>query len=170
MKTALEAIHNRRSIRRFTSQPVDEKTVEELLRAAMCAPSARNVRPWHFVVLRDPGVREAVTRFHPYARMLPQAQLGIAVCGARGEGEMADYWVQDCSAAMENLLLAAEALGLGAVWLGVTPRPERIEGLSDLLGLPEGIQPLGIAAIGYPAETKETGDRMDPARVHWDRW
>ena len=122
---AIKCIMTRRSIRQYTDEPVDGEVVEKILRAAMAAPSAANCQPWQFVVVRDQAKREAFAEFHPYGKMLASAPIGILVCGDT-ELELADgYWIQDCSAATENLLLAAHALGLGAVWLGITPREDR---------------------------------------------
>ena len=165
-----DPVLSRRSIRKYTDEPVDDATVERLLRAAMAAPSAGNQQPWHFVVLRDRETRRAITGFHPYARMLPDAPVAVLVCGDPSSGKWPQMWEQDCSAATENLLIEAEHLGLGAVWLGVHPLVERVEGIRALLGIPDGIVPLAIVAFGWPAERKEPADRYDAARVHAERW
>ncbi|MGQ9730451.1 MAG: nitroreductase family protein [Candidatus Zipacnadales bacterium] len=167
---ALECIMTRRSIRQYTNEPVTDEQVETLLRAAMAAPSAGNKQPWHFVVVRDQALREAFTNFHPYARMLPSAPLGILICGDTELELGGGYWLQDCSAATENLLLAANAIGLGGVWLGITPRPELVEKTKELFGLPAHVIPLGMVAIGRAAEKKTPEDRYRPDRVHHDRW
>jgi nitroreductase len=125
---AIEAILGRRSIRSYTDKPVAKETVQQLLEAAMAAPSAGNQQPWHFVVVDDRALLEKITTVHPYAQMAKSAQLGILVCGDLSLEMHQGYWVQDCAAATENLLVAAHALGLGAVWTGVHPRSER-EGL-----------------------------------------
>lgn len=167
---ALDAILGRRSIRRFRPDPVDETRVEKLLRAAMAAPSAGNQQPWRFVVLRDRAVREELSRKSPYAAMLPGAPLGIAVCGDLSAEKHEGFWVQDCSAAVQNLLVAAHALGLGAVWLGYYPDEERWKGAQDVLRLPKEIVPLCVIALGYPQEEKPPADRFDPAKVRTDFW
>ena len=167
---ALEAILSRRSIRRFRSEPVPEETVSELLRAAMSAPSANNLQPWHFVVVDDREVLDAVQEFHPYSKMLGEAPLAILVCGDSRAEDKQSYMIQDCSAAIQNLLLAAHAKDLGAVWLGVHPRRGRVEGCRRLFGLPDHILPLAIIAIGHPAERKPRADRFDPSRVRRNRW
>ena len=123
-----DPVLSRRSIRRYTDQPVDDATVERLLRAAMAAPSAGNQQPWQFVVLRDRETLTAITEWHPYAKMLPSAPVAIVVCGDPGDAKWAVLWEQDCSACTENLLIEAELLGLGAVWLGVHPLEERVDG------------------------------------------
>lgn len=167
---AYETILTRRSIRDYTEQPVTEPLITDLLKAAMAAPSAGNRQPWHFVVISDRGMLDALTGILPNGQMLKKAPLAIAVCGDRQQQLYDGYWVQDCSAATENILLAAHARGLGAVWLGVYPRPERVQGIRELLGLPETISPLCVIAIGYPAEQKPPSDRYDAARVHRNRW
>ena len=165
---AYEAIMTRRSIRRFSAQVIDDDLVEKLLRAAMAAPSASNEQPWHFVILRDRATLGRITGFHPYADMLNEAGLAIAVCADTGHAR--GMWVQDCAAATENILLAAHAIGLGAVWLGVYPVDERWLPLQGLLGLPEGVIPCTLVALGYPAEEKMPSKRYDAGRVHRERW
>ncbi len=169
---AIDAIMTRRSIRTFTDDPVPAETVERLLRAAMAAPSAMNEQPWHFVVVEDAHTRERLSTMSQYAKPVARAPLGIVVCGdttaLHYPGTI--YWVFDCSAALENLLVAANALGLGAVWLGVQPWPERVAAVREAIGIPEHVEPLGIVALGVPAETKPPSDRYDGARVHHERW
>jgi nitroreductase len=167
---AMQAILSRRSIRRYTSDPVPSGQVDRLLAAAMAAPSAGNQQPWHFVVLRDRSLLEAIPKFHPYSAMLKEAPLAILVCGDVKLEKHEGFWVQDCSAATENLLLAAHAEGLGAVWLGLYPQPERVAGMRELLGLPENVIPLALIAVGQPAEEKGPAERFDASRVHQDRW
>lgn len=170
MDERLSLILRRRSIRRYLDRPVEEDKIELLLGAAMAAPSASNQQPWHFVVVTERGTMEAMAGAHPYARMLNQAPLCIAVCGEPDASARGSYWVQDCSAAMQNLLLAAVALDLGAVWLGVHTSPEREEQIGEILGLPSHIKLLGLAAIGYPAEEKPPHDRYTADRVHRERF
>lgn len=165
-----EAIYGRRSIRQYTDQPVSEGIIEELLKAAMAAPSANNGQPWHFVVMDDRAILDAVPKWHPYASMMTQASLAIAVCADTQGGRSGAYWVQDCSAATQNLLLAAHARGLGAVWLGIHPERERVKEAQKLLALPKDVIPLAIVAVGYPAERKPPNDRFDAGRVHRNRW
>jgi len=167
---AMQAILSRRSIRRYTDQPLPETLITGLLKAAMSAPSAGNQQPWQFVVINERGILDKIAQFHPYARMLLEAPAAILVCGDLKLETSKGYWVQDCSAATQNLLLAAHASGLGAVWLGVYPREERVVALRTLLGLPEHIAPLALVAVGYPAETKPPSNRYDAARVRYNRW
>jgi len=167
---AYEAIVTRRSIRAYTAQPVSDGLIKELLAAAMSAPSASNRQPWYFVVVTERQQLDALTAILPYGQMLKHAPLAIIVCGDSERQPLEGLWVQDCSAATENLLLAVHASGLGAVWLGVYPRPERIEELSRLLGLPEQVTPLAVLSVGYPAEQKEPADRYDESRIRHNRW
>lgn len=170
MEPTDDPVLRRRSIRKYTDEPVDEALVARLLRAAMAAPSAGDQRPWQFVVVRDRDTLRAVTTFHPYARMLGQAPLAILVCGDTRLEKWPQFWEQDCAAATENLLIEAEVLGLGAVWLGVHPLPERVAGLRRLLGIPDHVVPFALVAVGWPAQRKPPADRYDPSRVHHDRW
>ncbi len=167
---ALEAIRTRRSVRRFTVEPVTEDQLETLLRAAMSAPSAGNQQPWHFIVVDDRALLDRIPEFSPYASMCRQAPLGILVCGDTTLEKHPGYWIQDCSAATQNLLLAAHALGLGAVWTGVHPREERSRSFRDLLKLPDHIMPLAFIVIGHPAERPQPQDRFRPERIRRNRW
>lgn len=166
---ALKALLTRRSVRKFTPDPVPEEYVHQLLEAAMSAPSARNMRPWHFVLLSEREHLDQLADILPFGKMLYHAPLAIAVCGDRRVQKLG-YWIQDCAAATENLLIAAHALGLGAVWLGVTPRRDRVRHISEFLQLPKGIEPLCVVALGFPAEVKEAPERFDPTRVHYEKW
>lgn len=167
---ALKAIFTRRSIRKFTAQPVPESLIETVLRAAMSAPSAGNQQPWHFVVVDDRSMLDRIPTFCPYAAMCREASLGILVCGDTALERYQGFWVQDCSAATQNLLLAAHALGLGAVWTGVYPRDERVRGFRELLKLPDSVIPLSFVVIGYPAEHPRPADRFRRERIHRNRW
>lgn len=173
MNPALAQLFRRRSVRSFRPDPVAEPAVRDLLEAAMAAPSARATDPWRFVVLRDPAVRAAIAAKLPNGGMLAQAPLGFAVCGelAAACDRQLSYLIQDCSAAVENLLLAASTLGLGACWLGVHPREDRVAHLRSVLALPEGILPIAAIAVGHPAEPPPPArTRFDPAKVRSDRW
>ena len=166
----MEAILERRSIRKYTSEPVSEDMVKELLKAAMAAPSAGNEQPWHFVVIRDRAILDQIPSVHPYSRMVKQAPLAILVCGDLDLAAHGEMWVQDCSAATENLLIAVQAKGLGAVWLGVYPREERIKGLRKLLNIPRHVAPFALVPIGYPGEKKPPSKRYKKSRIHYDKW
>ena len=164
-----EAQFNRRSICQYTQKTVPDELVQNLLKAAMYDPSARNGQPWHFVVIRDRAILNSIPSFHPYATMVPQSQLAIPVCG-KVDPSIPSYWLVDCAEATENLLLAVHASGLGAVWQGVAPRTERIEGMRKLIPLPKGFESFALIPIRYPAEKKELPDRFIPDRIHKDRW
>lgn len=165
---AMEAILSRRSIRKYTDQNISFELVEELLRAAMSAPSANNLQPWHFIIISERQILDRVPEFHPYSSMLCSAPLAIAVCG---DSELQPaFWVQDCSAASQNILLAAHARGLGAVWLAIYPREQRVQGLRKLLGLPDNIVPLSLISLGYPAVQKPPENRYDKVKVHHNHW
>ena len=166
----MKAILTRRSIRKYKPQAVPDEIITELLTAAMSAPSAGNEQPWEFVVINDRKLLDRIPEFHPYATMLKEAPVAILVCGDLKREKHKGYWVQDCSAATENILIAVNEKKLGAVWLGIYPREERVAGLRKLLGIPENIVPFSLIAIGYPAEVKEPADRFDPVRVHQNRW
>ena len=166
---ALEAIMTRRSIRKYTDKPVSDETVKKLLEAAMAAPSAHNRQPWHFIVIMDRATLNKIPEYHQYSKMLEQAAVAIVVCGDNTVQET-DFWIHDCSAATENMLLAANALGLGAVWLGVHPSKQLIDDTRKLLGIPSHVTPLGIVSVGYPEEQKPPRQNYNPERIHRNRW
>ena len=167
---AMQAILSRRSIRKYTNRTVSAQLVGELLNAAMSAPSAGNQQPWHFVVITDHNIMDEIPKFHPYSGMLKDAAVAILVCGDERLEKHKGYWIQDCSAATENLLIAAHANGLGAVWLGVYPRADRVDGIRRLLAVPEEVIPFALISIGYPAEKKPPANRFDSSRVHRNGW
>jgi nitroreductase len=165
-----DPVLERRSIRRYTGKDVDEKDVRKVLEAAMAAPSAGNERPWHFVVLRDRKLLEGVMDVHPYAQMLRQSPVAVLVCGDPSLEKYKGFWVQDCAAATENMLIMATQLGLGAVWLGIYPIEERVQGLRLLLSIPQDAVPFALVPLGHPDEAKRPVDRYDDSRVHRDGW
>ena len=167
---ALDAILGRRSIRKYTAEPVSEVDIELLLRAAMAAPSAGNQQPWRFVVTTDREQLDRMAETTPYGKMLREAPLAITVCAEAVELKHPQMWEQDCSAATQNILVAVHALGLGAVWLGFWPKMERVDPLVGVLGLPADVHPLCVLAIGHPAEEKPPSERYNPANVRQDRW
>jgi len=167
MDERLKIIFSRRSIRQYTAQAVSPADMQSLLDAGMAAPSASNRTPWHFVVVTDRAVLRALANAHPYGKMLAHAALSIAVCG---DPDLSNWWVQDCSAATENILVAAAGLGLGAVWLGSHGHPAREQAIREVLGIPERIGILSLLSIGHPAEKREARTQSDPARVHPNRW
>ena len=167
MDERLEVLFARRSIRKYTDQPISEADLKSLLEAGMAAPSASNRKPWHFVVTADRAKLKALADGHPYGKMLPSAAAAIAVCG---DPSISGWWVQDCSAATENILIAAAGLGLGAVWLGCYSIPEREQLVRDTLGIPQEMGVLNLISVGHPDEAKEPRTQYDPARVHKDAW
>jgi nitroreductase len=167
---ALEAMMTRRSVRAYTDEPVSDDQVLKILAAGMQAPSAGNQQPWHFVVLRRREHLDGLAGVLPFGKMLGQAPLGIVVCADVGREQHAGYWVQDCAAATQNILLACHALGFGAVWIGVYPRDERVTALRELLSLPATVTPLGALAIGRPAERPAPVNRFRADRIHKEQW
>ena len=164
----IDLILARRSIRAYTGDEVGDEDLKMLLDAGMAAPSANNRKPWHFVVVRRRDILNKLAEAHPYGKMLAEAGAAIAVCG---DTETAPaYWIQDCSASTENILLAATAIGLGAVWLGCHPREERVSAIRRILNVPESFGILSLISIGHPAETKEPRTQYDESRVHRDLW
>jgi nitroreductase len=166
----IEAIITRRSIRKFKDQPVEEEKQKIILRAGMQAPSARNTQPWHYIVIDDKSLLNRIATVHPYAKMLRETPLAIAVCGDLHMENSLEYLAVNCSAATQNILLAAHDLGLGAVWLGIYPQRERMRDLSDLLRLPGYVIPISLVAMGYPAEEVPKRNRFRKERIHRNWW
>jgi nitroreductase len=165
-----QAILTRRSIRKFKSTPIETGILEKLLKAGMYAPSARNTQSWHFVLVTEREVLDKIPDAHPHAKMCYEAGAVIVVCGDLGIEPGAEYNAINCSAATENILLAAHELGIGSVWLGVYPNPDRIVGVTKLLSLPSNIVPVSMIALGYPDEIKETPSRFIQERIHYNKW
>ena len=166
----LEAIRTRRSIRRYTDRPVSEEHLLAIIEAAMQAPSAGNQQPWHFLVLTDRDKLDAFPSFHPFSAMSRQAPAAILVCGDPAAGPWPDFWPQDCSAAVQNALLAARDLGLGTVWVGIYPVEERMVGCRRLLTIPDHIYPFALIPVGWPEGDFGPADRTRPERIRWERW
>lgn len=168
VNVALENIMTRTSVRSYTSEPVSEENIETLLRAAMAAPTAGNKQPWRFVVVKDRALLDSIgANFHTM-KMAAKAPLGILVCGdttASFKGKSREYWVQDASAAMENLLLAAHAIDLGAVWCGIYPREDRVDDFKRMFSLSDSIVPLGLAVIGHPDSQNHPKDKWKPENI-----
>ena len=166
----MDPVLSRRSIRKYAEQPVSEEHVLLVLKAAMSAHSADDERPWHFVVIRDRELRTRIAEIHPHAFMISKAPLSILVCGDESLQKIPEFWVQDCAAATENILIESQQLGLGAVWLGIYPIEGRVYSFRNLLKIPEHINPFALVVIGHPAEYKEAAERFDKTRVHYDYW
>lgn len=166
----MEAIHTRRSVRKYTDKKISEDLVEKILSAGMSAPSAGNQQPWHFIVIDDNKLLEEIPKVSLYAPMAKEASVAIVVCGDIQLEKYPGFWVQDCSAATQNMLLAAHALGLGAVWSGIYPLEDRVSGYRLLLGIPENIIPLSIIIMGYPLEIPKPVDRYKKERIRYNKW
>jgi nitroreductase len=170
--SAISIFLGRRSIRKYQNKDIPLDIIDALLKAAMAAPSARATDPWRFMVVKEAVTRTEIAKGLPNGAMLEQAPLGIVICGEieKACGGELSYMLQDCSAAIENILLAAHALGLGACWLGVHPREDRMAHVKSVMELPEGITPISCIAIGYPAESKESRTRYNTEFVHYGKW
>ena len=179
--SALDVIFARKSVRSYTDQAVSDQQVETMLRAAMAAPTGMNVQPWRFVVVRDQAVKDVLAG--PRGGMIAQAPVVFVICGettmmrkpfGQPDAEPVEVangnWTQDCSAATENLLLAAEALGLGAVWTAAYPYEDRVNPIREALGLPENVTPLCVVPCGYPAGEDQPKDKWKPENIHYDKW
>jgi nitroreductase len=166
----LTAIHSRRSIRKFSDKPVSEEDIRVLLDAAMIAPSAGNAQPWQFVVITDKSVLSQVPSIHPFAAMAANASLGILVCGNPKAERYPGFWVQDCSAAIQNILLAALARNLGTVWTGIYPVEKKVTSFRKMFQIPEDIVPLGLVIVGYHLLGDNHLSRYDEEKVHRNVW
>lgn len=170
-QAVLDNIATRTSVRDYEARPVEKEKIEKMLRAAMAAPTAMNKQPWHFVVVDQRNVLDALAGANPYAKMLKKAPLAIVVCGNTDkmiEGGGRDFWIQDASAATENLLLAAHAMGLGAVWTGAYPSEERCISISKVLSLSDNLIPLNMIVVGYPAEQPQPKQKFKEENVSYN--
>jgi nitroreductase len=172
MNSKLGFIFSRRSIRKYQDKEVSEEMITDLLEAAMAAPSAVAKDPWHFIVVRSRETLDKITEIMPNGKMLREAPMALIVCGDITKAHLQEesYMLQDLSAAVENILLAANALELGSCWLGIHPRKDRIAGIRQLLGLPDHIIPMSGIAIGWPAEQPGSRTRYRQERVHLEKW
>jgi len=169
----LKNIYTRTSVRSYEGREIEKEKVEQLLRAAMSAPTAMNKQPWAFIVVNDRAVLNSLADSLPHAKMAAEAPVAIVVCGDLSkvlEGEASTYWIQDASAATENLLLAAHGLGLGAVWTGVYPNQRRVDAVKAILKLPENIIPLNVIPIGYPKGPQAPKDKWNTDNIHYNKW
>ena len=177
----IETILARKSVRSYTEQKLSAEQIETLLKAAMAAPSGMNMQPWRFVVVTDQAIKDELAG--PRGGMIAQAAAVFVVCGQTtmmmrpfgqpdAEPTATDNpnWTADCAAATENLLLAAEAIGLGAVWTACYPYPERMVNVREVLGLPEDVSPYCVVPVGYPAGDDQPKDKWKPENIHYDRW
>ncbi|MCC8088796.1 MAG: nitroreductase family protein [Rikenellaceae bacterium] len=166
-KEAIANIMERKSVRSYAERPVEQEKIELMVKAGMAAPSGMDRRPWEIIVVSDREAMDSLSAKLPYAQMLKNAPVAIIVCGDESKS---DIWYLDCSAVTQNILLAAEALGLGAVWTGAYPGEDRVHAISEALSLPENIIPLAVVPIGYPAGSNTPKDKYDENKVHYNKW
>lgn len=172
MKDTLSVILQRKSVRHFTNKEVTDEQLNALLRAAMSAPSAKNIQGWEFLVIKCRDSLNCLAERLPYAKMLLQSSIAIIVCGdiSKYSIESQPNWIADCSAAAENLLLAAEAVGLGAVWTAVFPYEARIDAVREITRIPAHILPLCVIPVGDPAKEEPVKDKWHPEKIHYNQW
>lgn len=172
IKDALEVINDRKSVRNYTGELISMEDINLILKAAMAAPVAIHLMPWKFIVVRNKEKLKILSEGLPFAKMLPKAGTGIIVCAAPHEAALGkeEFAILDCACASENILLAAEALGLGAVWTAVYPSKELISFVRKELGIPQNIIPLNIIAIGHPIGDEHAEDKYEPNNIHWEKW
>jgi nitroreductase len=169
-KSMIETIHQRKSVRNFTDRKVTKSQLEKIVRAGMAAPTAVNKQPWAFVAITDREILDKLGSGLPYAKMLLKAPAAIVVCGnlekaLQGWGQQ--FWIQDCAAASQNILLAVESMGLGAVWTAAYPAKDRMETVTKVLNLPKHIVPLNVIPVGYPVGVEKPKDKWKPENLHW---
>lgn len=166
----LKAIFTRRSVRSFTDKEISKEDLLNIIKAGMQAPSARNTQSWHFVLVTRREILDTLPQLHPYAEMARQAQSGILICGDMEIESSVEYNALNCAAATQNILLAAHDMGLGAVWLGIYPREQRKQAMSELFNLPGTIVPISLVLMGYPAVKTKPANRFKGDRVHNETW
>jgi len=179
MNECIKTLLTRRSVRLFTGAPVPKETLELILKCGMAAPSAVNIQPWAFIGITNRKTMDLLGEKLPFAKMIFQAGAAIVVCGTPKKPGRVDalaartgekYWVQDCSAVAENILLAVHSLGLGAVWTGVYPDEDKMTNVQTVLNIPKEIIPLCVIPIGVPADNKQALDKYKPENIHWEQW
>ncbi len=173
MNDTLKTIFSRKSVRTYRNEPVAKEKLEMLVRAGMAAPTAVDKRPWEFIIITDRKVLSQLADTLPYARMARQAPAGIVVAGDTKKqwgGQDSLYWIMDCSAASENILLAAESMGLGAVWTAIYPEDGRAETVRKILGLPGHVVPLNLIPVDIPQGAEKPKNKYSPAQIHWNKW
>lgn len=164
---ALDNIFARKSVRTYLNKGVEKEKIDWMLRAGMAAPSGRDLRPWEFVVITDRAALDSMAAALPYAKMLTQARQAIVVCG---DSTRSSYWYLDCSAATQNILLAAESLGLGAVWTAAYPYEDRMQVVRKFTALPDNILPLCVIPFGYPATSEQPKQKFDEKKIHYGKY
>ncbi len=173
MNSVINAMLERKSVRKYTGKKATVEQLELIIKAGMAAPSAKDKRPWGFIIINDEAVLKKLSDSLPYAKMTAPAGSAIVVTGnleKQNGGEKELYWVLDCSAAVQNILLAAEAIGLGAVWTAVFPNEDRIVPVKKILELPEKIIPLALIPIGTPEGSEKPKDKFNKENIHYNKW
>ena len=170
MENTIDTIYDRRSVRKYTDKPVNPDLVDEILRAGMFAPSGCNKQPWEFVVFNERQIIDEIKDMHPYASALATAPVCIMVCGDTQREMAKGFYQVDCSAVIENMLLAARALGLDTCWMGVYPWEEVMQNFSKRFELPEHIEPFALISLGYAQSRQERPKRYDSTRIHYNKW
>ncbi len=171
----IDCIMTRASVRSYTDEQVNDSLINKILRAGMAAPTAANQQPWHFVVINEQVLKDSITAAFEYTKMVEGCSFAVVVCGDMDnlfKGDIPDggFWVEDCSAASENMLLAAHALGIGGVWCGVYPLKDREQRLRSILNLPSNLTPLNVMAFGYPAQPVAPKDKWVPDKIHYNAY
>jgi len=167
---SLKCIFTRRSIRKYTTKDIDLDSLKTIIEAGMYAPSARNQQAWHFLLIKNKTLLKKLSEIHPHGKMLENANAAILVCYDTNIEFSKGYGAVDCSAATQNILLAAHSMGIGSVWLGVYPRQERMKDISLMFNLPENINPFSLISIGYSAEIISQPERFKEDRIHYENW
>jgi nitroreductase len=172
VKDALTIMSERKSVRSFTGERVSKEDIYKILRAGMAAPAAVHMMPWKFIVVTDEAKLKALANGLPFAQMLVKAKTGIVVCAVPDEAAMQseELAILDCTCASENILLAAEALGLGAVWTAVYPVKDLMEFVRNELNIPQNVMPLNVIPIGHPTGEDKVQDKYDVKNIHWEKW
>ena len=166
----IHTIFKRRSVRKFKDEPLQDEEIGLLLQCTMAAPSANNLKAWHFVVITKREQLHQLAEIHPYGKMLNQAPAALLICGDSLLQPNISYLTLDCAAATQNVLLAATALKIGSVWLGVYPREQRMKDINALLNIPENIVPIALVALGYADEKKAANNPWMPEKIHYNKW
>jgi nitroreductase len=168
--SVIDNIKKRRSIRKYTGQVITDKQVKVLLELGFAAPSAHNYQPWHFIVVKDSDQLNRIASLHPYAKMLPEAGCGIIVCGDHDKQAMDGFIVEDTSAAIQNMLIGAESMGLNTVWCGIYPMEQLLSSFRKELNIPPDVIPVGMVVVGHGDEKKLPNDRYIEEKVHYNKW
>lgn len=163
-------IFKRRSIRKFKEEAIPDEALSQILKAAMAAPSANNIKAWHFVVITKTELLARLAQIHPYGKMLNQAAAAILVCGDTTKQSVTGYLHMDCAAATQNILLEATSLDIGSIWLGIYPREKRMMEISNLLHIPKNMLSVSLVALGYAAEYKPANNPWQAEAVHYNKW